>query len=329
LFLDHLLRKVDDGASVAKLQRLQRLGRNRGCRCQFWFHAHELTPRSPSNNGPNGPVRISYRTARIMPRHSFITDAGPEVALSELCVVQIGDEASKIEIRTRFGWRHSQYRALTPQKKPMKKILVIEDEPEMRRNLTTVLRLEQFQPLAAENGRVGVDVAKKEKPDLILCDIMMPELDGHGVLQALQADPELSLIPFIFLTAKGEKEDLRNGMNLGADDYLTKPVGKADLLEAIDARLRRAEQQAKREFKADFSSTDPFMKLGLTPRAAEVLLWVAQGKTNSDIGTILGISESTVKKHLLEIFAKLGVETRSAATLRALEVLSAPVGANR
>jgi DNA-binding NarL/FixJ family response regulator len=210
-----------------------------------------------------------------------------------------------------------------PVKRTVKKILVIEDEAEMRRNLTTVLRLEQFQPFAAENGRVGVELAKQQKPDLILCDIMMPELDGRGVLQALREDPELSLIPFIFLTAKGEKEDLRTGMNLGADDYLTKPVAKADLLSAIEARLLRSEQQAKREFKPDFSSAGPLLKLGLTPRAAEVLLWVAQGKTNSDIGTILGISESTVKKHLLEIFGKLGVETRSAATLRALEALSA------
>jgi DNA-binding NarL/FixJ family response regulator len=206
----------------------------------------------------------------------------------------------------------------------MKKILVIEDEPEMRRNLATVLRLEKFQPLTAENGRAGVELARKEKPDLILCDVMMPQLDGYGVLQALRDDSELALIPFIFLTAKGEKEDLRSGMNLGADDYLTKPVAKADLLHAIAARLLRSEQQANREFKPDFSSPEPLLKLGLTPRATEVLLWVAQGKTNPDIGIILGISESTVKKHLLEIFEKLGVETRSAATLRAIEILSAP-----
>jgi DNA-binding NarL/FixJ family response regulator len=206
----------------------------------------------------------------------------------------------------------------------MNKILVIEDEPEMRRNLLTVLRLEQFQPLGAENGRLGLELARREKPDLILCDVMMPELDGHGVLQALRADAETAAIPFIFLTAKGEKADLRNGMNLGADDYLTKPVARADLLQAIAARLRRAEDQARREFKPDFSSPGPLIKLGLTPRAAEALLWVAQGKTNGDIATILGISESTVKKYLLEIFAKLGVETRSAATLRALEILSSP-----
>ena len=113
-------------------------------------------------------------------------------------------------------------------------------------------------------------------------------------------------------------------MNLGADDYLTKPVSKTDLLNAIHSRLLRASQSAKAEFKPDFSSYESLLTLGLTPRVAEVLLWVAQGKTNSDIGTILGISESTVKKHLLEIFIKLGVETRSAATLRALEALSTP-----
>lgn len=206
----------------------------------------------------------------------------------------------------------------------MKKILVIEDEPEMRRNLLTILKLEKFHAIGAENGRVGLDAIKREKPDLILCDVMMPELDGHGVLTALREDSELSAIPFVFLTAKGEKEDLRSGMNLGADDYLTKPVARADLLEAVNARLRRSEQQGTREFKPDFSTFEPLLKLNLTPRVAEVLLWVAQGKTNGDIASILGISESTVKKHLLEIFQNLGVETRSAATLRALEVLNAP-----
>ena len=206
----------------------------------------------------------------------------------------------------------------------MKKVLVIEDEPEMRRNLLTILKLEKFHPLGAENGRVGVRLARAEKPDLVLCDVMMPELDGYGVLRALREDPATIAMPFIFLTAKGEKPDQRCGMDLGADDYLTKPVAKADLLGAINARLRRAEQQAQQEFKPNFESFEPLLKLGLTPRVGEVLLWVAQGKTNADIATILGISESTVKKHLLEVFQVLGVETRSAATLRALEVLSSP-----
>ena len=207
----------------------------------------------------------------------------------------------------------------------MKKILIIEDEPEMRRNLTTILRLEKFQPLAAENGRAGIDLAKKELPDLILCDVMMPELDGYGVITALRANPATVAIPFIFLTAKGEKPDIRAGMNMGADDYLTKPVPKTDLLGAIRSRLERASQQTTPEFKPNFDSPKPLETvLGLTPRVAETLLWLAQGKTNGEIATILGNSESTVKKHVLEIFEKLGVETRTAASLRALEVLSSP-----
>jgi DNA-binding NarL/FixJ family response regulator len=207
----------------------------------------------------------------------------------------------------------------------MKKILVIEDEPEMRRNLATILRLENFQPLTAENGRVGLDLVRANKPDLILCDVMMPELDGYGVIAALRANPDTAAIPFIFLTAKGEKPDIRAGMNLGADDYLTKPVAKADLLAAIRSRLDRAVQQTTPEFKPNFDSAKPLETvLDLTPRVAETLLWLAQGKTNADIATILGNSESTVKKHVLEIFEKLGVETRGAAALRALEVLSSP-----
>src|ERR1700760_2108120 len=169
----------------------------------------------------------------------------------------------------------------------MKRILVIEDEPEMCRNLTTVLRLEQFRPLPAENGRIGIELAKKEKPDLILCDVMMPELDGYGVIAALRANSETAATPFIFLTAKGEKPDIRAGMNLGADDYLTKPVAKADLLNAIRSRLERASQQIKAEFKPNFNSARPLeTALGLTPRVAEVLLWVAQGKTNAEIAMI-------------------------------------------
>src|ERR1041385_1579787 len=126
----------------------------------------------------------------------------------------------------------------------MKKILVIEDEPEMRRNIAALLRFHGYEPLTAANGRQGIEAARREKPDLILCDVMMPELDGHAVLQILQTETPLARVPFIFLTAKGEKEDLRSGMNLGADDYLTKPIPNADLVLAIKTRLRRSEQQS-------------------------------------------------------------------------------------
>jgi DNA-binding NarL/FixJ family response regulator len=204
-------------------------------------------------------------------------------------------------------------------------ILLIEDHAQMRENLGLILELNDYDVTVAENGRVGLEKAAAGPPDVILCDIMMPELDGYGVLAGVRADPDLNGIPFIFLTAKGEKRDQREGMNLGADDYLTKPVAEADLLAALEARFQRLSvlKQRQSAYRPDFSSHAPLLKLGLTEREGEVLLWVAQGKSSPDISVILGISEATAKKHVCNILAKLGCETRSAATLRALEMLSA------
>ncbi len=123
----------------------------------------------------------------------------------------------------------------------MKKILLIEDDAEMRENISEVIDLANYTVVSADNGNKGVELALSEKPDLIICDIMMPGLDGYGVLQSVSQNASTAGIPFIFLSAKAEKTDLRKGMNLGADDYLTKPVREADLLNAIRTRLRRAE----------------------------------------------------------------------------------------
>jgi DNA-binding NarL/FixJ family response regulator len=214
----------------------------------------------------------------------------------------------------------------------MKKILIIEDQPQMRRNLATILEMEGFEVSLAEDGSAGVARARESRPDLIICDVMMPELDGYGVLRTLRTDKATSTIPFIFLTAKGEKIDQRTGMNLGADDYLTKPVARTDLLASVKVRIeRRDAHEAELEsakssagFNPNFESPKPLESLGLTPREAEVLLWVAQGKSNGDIAILLGMAEKTVKKHMGSIFDKLGLEGRNAATVRALEVLSTP-----
>ncbi|BDI19766.1 hypothetical protein ANSO36C_55680 [Nostoc cf. commune SO-36] len=121
----------------------------------------------------------------------------------------------------------------------MTKILVIEDEPESRDIFLDSLKAEGFEAIAAENGLVGIQQAQEHLPDLVLCDIMMPELDGYGVLNALRQNPLTATIPFIFLSAKSTKTEVRQGMNLGADDYLTKPSTVEDLLEAIATRLEK------------------------------------------------------------------------------------------
>lgn len=119
------------------------------------------------------------------------------------------------------------------------KILVIEDDVKVQDNLVDILELEGFETIAAGNGLHGIQLAKSEHPDLIICDVMMPELDGYGVLEQLRHDQATVTIPFIFLTAKADRPDLRQGMELGADDYLTKPFTPTELRQAIATRLEK------------------------------------------------------------------------------------------
>jgi len=122
-------------------------------------------------------------------------------------------------------------------------ILIIEDNDDIRESTTEILELANYQVFHADNGKTGVELAIKHLPDIILCDIMMPELDGYGVLFMLGKTPETSAIPFIFLTAKAERVDMRKGMEMGADDYLTKPFDDVELLNAIESRLQKKEKQ--------------------------------------------------------------------------------------
>ncbi|MEO6541129.1 MAG: response regulator [Ferruginibacter sp.] len=121
----------------------------------------------------------------------------------------------------------------------MKHLLLIEDNNQIRENTAEILELAGYKVRTAENGKTGVEMAMKEKPDLIICDIMMPVLDGYGVLHLLHKNPELTAIPFIFLTAKAERSDLRRGMEMGADDYITKPFSDIELLNAVESRLKK------------------------------------------------------------------------------------------
>src|SRR5690349_6713814 len=121
----------------------------------------------------------------------------------------------------------------------MSRILVIDDNTDIRENTAEILTLAGYETNTAENGKKGVETALKERPSLIVCDIMMPELDGYGVLHLLKKNPETEHIPFIFLTAKTERSDFRKGMEMGADDYITKPFEDIELLNAVETRLKK------------------------------------------------------------------------------------------
>ncbi|MBB6130695.1 response regulator [Mucilaginibacter lappiensis] len=124
-----------------------------------------------------------------------------------------------------------------------KTVLIIEDNNDIRENIFEILQLANYTVYEAQNGKTGVELAMKHKPDIILCDIMMPELDGYGVLYMLNKNPDTTNIPFIFLTARAERLDHRKGMEMGADDYLTKPFDDMELLNAIETRLKKKEAQ--------------------------------------------------------------------------------------
>ena len=140
----------------------------------------------------------------------------------------------------------------------MSKILIIEDNRDIRENIQEILELAGYETDVAANGKIGVQRATEGQPDLILCDIMMPELDGYGVLHILSKNEQTLTTPFIFLTAKAEKVDVRKGMSLGADDYITKPFDETDLLNAIDNRLRKHQAMEGSKPKGGASLDDLF-----------------------------------------------------------------------
>lgn len=142
----------------------------------------------------------------------------------------------------------------------MKTILLIEDNQNIRENTAEILELANYKVITAENGKLGVEAALKHKPDLIICDIMMPVLDGYGVLHLLHKNPEVQNTPFIFLTAKTERSDMRKGMELGADDYLTKPFEGTELLNAIESRLKKSDLM-KQEFSPDLHGVNELLKI--------------------------------------------------------------------
>lgn len=211
------------------------------------------------------------------------------------------------------------------------KLLLAEDDMVLRDGLTRSLQQAGY---AVDNARNGLDADHAlsfQNYDLLILDLGLPKLDGFEVLRRFRAHNQAT--PVLILTAKDAVEDRVAGLDLGADDYLTKPVECEDLLAAIKSRLLRkyahddqtASELAATPVQPDFTTSTPLEQLGLTPREAEVLLWVAQGKSNSDIAIILRMAEATVKTHLGHVFEKLGVESRTAATLRAVEILSRPV----
>ncbi|HXE96222.1 MAG TPA: response regulator transcription factor [Dongiaceae bacterium] len=187
----------------------------------------------------------------------------------------------------------------------MYSILIIEDDPAYCSMMELILQMEGFDVHTASDGQSGLALLRAKRPDLILCDIMMPEMDGHSVLEILKGDDRLVDIPFIFVTALVEREDVRGGMSAGADDYLPKPFSADELLAAVTGRIRRHEMIKLQQAKSAFHEEKTFLSHTITKREREVLLLVGHGATTKEIAERLGIAPKTVEVHRANLMRKL------------------------
>ena len=189
-----------------------------------------------------------------------------------------------------------------------KDILIIEDEQTVRESLAELLELYGYQIRIAVNGSDGVKKVEEKSPDLIICDVMMPVMDGIEFSMRIKSKAETVNIPIIFLTAKTEEDDIRAGMNTGADDYLKKPIKAAELLQAIEARLKLRDLQEQSEMNRKLCDKDSLSDEDLkklTKSEQRIIKMIAEGKASQEIADILFISPKTVEVHRYNITKKL------------------------
>ncbi|MDD2367131.1 MAG: response regulator transcription factor [Desulfuromonadaceae bacterium] len=189
----------------------------------------------------------------------------------------------------------------------MSYILIIEDDASYSRSMKLILQAEGFTVQTAENGTAGLNLCRESRPDLILCDIMMPVMDGNSVLESLKSEKRFSDIPFVFVTAMAERGDVRGGMGRGADDYLTKPFSSEELVSAVMGRLHRFSLLSNRVGTHIFDEEFAFLSQNITEREREVLMLVGQGATSKEIGRRLDIRNNTVEVHRANLMRKLDV----------------------
>ena len=194
----------------------------------------------------------------------------------------------------------------------MYSIVVIDDEPSYINMMEVIFQQEGFSVRSALDAQSGIAMLREKRPDLILCDIMMPGMDGHSVLETLKNDKTLADIPFIFVTAMADHANVRRGMSSGADDYLPKPFSVDELLAAVIGRIRRHEVIRQDSDKSAFQKEQVILNQKITKREREVLLMVGQGDTSKGIAERLGVSLKTVEGHRANLMNKLGAANAAA-----------------
>lgn len=188
----------------------------------------------------------------------------------------------------------------------MYSVLIIEDDLSVSGVIESILQEGGFEVYCASDGQSGLALLHEKRPDLILCDIIMPNMDGHIVLENIMRERTLADIPFVFISGLGSRSDVRRGMTEGADDYLSKPFSANELLNVVNSRIRRRETILQRQDNITFQEEQTILRKSITKREIEVLKMVGQGITSKTISEQLRVSLRTVEAHRTSLMNKLG-----------------------
>lgn len=200
-----------------------------------------------------------------------------------------------------------------------KRLLVVDDDPNLVLLVKDYLEFRGYEVVAASNGLEALEVMRRLTPDLIICDVMMPEMDGYTFVQTLRSDRATDWIPVIFLSARGQTADRVRGLNTGADAYLVKPFEPEELVAQVEATLKHTE----RLLQMQGAPVQPVIQLDreveLTPTETKVLQYVARGMSNREIAEVMGVSQRTIESHVSNMLSKTGLHNRTELARWAIE----------
>ncbi len=196
----------------------------------------------------------------------------------------------------------------------LKKLLLIDDDPNLILLVKDYLEFRGYEVVTAENGREALEVLEQQTPDMIICDVMMPEMDGYSLVSTIRSDPKTSWIPVLFLSAKGQSQDRVKGLNIGADVYMVKPFEPEELVAQVESSLKQASRLIQhKDSKGGESSPKmqvPF-DVELTPTELRVVQFVARGMANREIAGELNVSQRTIESHVSNMLGKTGLHNRT------------------
>ena len=203
-----------------------------------------------------------------------------------------------------------------------RRLLLIDDDPNLILLVKDYLEFRGYEVITAENGREALEVLEQETPDMIICDVMMPEMDGYSLVSAIRQDPKTSWIPVLFLSAKGQSQDRVKGLNIGADVYMVKPFEPEELVAQVESSLKQASRLIQhKDSKGGDSTTKiqvPF-DVELTPTELRVVQFVARGMANREIAEELKVSQRTIESHVSNMLGKTGLHNRTELARWAIE----------